>query len=47
MPSKLWDDIIYPFPNLNIYTIAVWEWISNFIPHYVMHVITYTRWDLS
>ena len=25
--------------------VEVWEWISNFTPHYVMHVITYPCWD--
>ena len=30
----------YPFPNFNGYTVAVWEWINNFIPHFIMAVIT-------
>ena len=30
---KMWDEIIYPFPNFNGATVEVWEWISNFIPH--------------
>ena len=25
--------------------IQVWEWISNFIPHFTGHVITYPCWD--
>ena len=27
----------------------VWEWIStgNLIPHFIVHVITYTCWDQS
>ena len=24
-----------------------WEWISNFIPHFIMHIITYPCWDWS
>ena len=39
MPSKVWDGIIYPFPNFNGGTVEVWEWISNFIPHFIMDVI--------
>ena len=31
---KVWDEIIYPFPNLNGYTVEVWEWISNFISYF-------------
>ena len=40
MPSKVWDEIPYPFANFNGCTVEVWEWISNFIPHFVMNVIT-------
>ena len=35
---KMWDEIIYPFPN-------VWEWISNFIPYFTGTVITYPCQD--
>ena len=41
MPSKVWDLIIYPFPNFNGCTVEVWEWISNFSPHFIMDEITY------
>ena len=34
MPSKVWVEIIYPFSNFNGSTIEVWEWLSNFIPHF-------------
>ena len=37
----------FPFPNFNGCTIELWEWISNFIPRFTGHVITYTWWDLS
>ena len=30
----MWSEITYPFPNFNGATVGVWEWISNFIPHY-------------
>ena len=40
----MWDEITYPFPNFNGCTIEVWAWISNFIPHFIMGVITYPFW---
>ena len=36
MPSKVWGEITYPFPNLNGFTVEVWECRSNFIPHFIM-----------
>ena len=30
IPSKVWDEIAYPFPNFNGRTLDVWELISNF-----------------
>ena len=41
MPSKVWNQITYPFPNFNGATVDVWEWISDLIPHFIMDVITY------
>ena len=32
MPSSVWDEITYPFPNFNGWT-EVQEWISNYMPH--------------
>ena len=43
MPSKLWDEITYPFPNFNGSTVEVWEWMSSFIWRFAMYVITYPR----
>ena len=40
MPIRLWDAITYPFSNVSGRTVAVWEWISNFTPHFVMYVVT-------
>ena len=40
-----WDGITYPFPNFNGCTTGVREWISNFIPHWSMDVLTYLCWD--
>ena len=39
MHIKVWDEITYPFPNFNRWTAEVWEWISNFIPHFIMDII--------
>ena len=45
--SKMWDEISLPFLNFKSTTIEVWEWMSNFILHLIMDVITYTYWGLS
>ena len=42
---KVWDEITYPFPNVNGYTVKVREWISNSILYFRMDLITYPRWD--
>ena len=42
---KVWDEITYPFQNFNGCIVEVWEWISNSIPLYIEHVITYPCWD--
>ena len=42
VPSKLWDEITYPFLNCNSCAVEVFEWINNFIPHIVINVITYS-----
>ena len=39
MPSNAWDELTYQFPKFNGCTVKVWEWISNFIPHFVMDAI--------
>ena len=40
MVSKMWREIAYPFLNLNSCIVEVWEWISNFIPRFILDVIT-------
>ena len=40
MDCNVWDEITYAFPNFN----GVWEWMSNFIPHFAGNVITYPCW---
>ena len=39
--NKVWAKIIYPFPNFNDCIVEVLEWISNFIQHIMMDVITH------
>ena len=31
---KVWDEIIFPFPNYNGLTIDAWEWMGNFVTHF-------------
>ena len=38
MSSKVWDEITYLYANFSCATIAVWEWISNFIPYFIIGV---------
>ena len=37
---KVWDEIIYPFPNFNGATVEVWELMNNFIPYFTAYVST-------
>ena len=41
------DDIIHPFPNFNGATVGVWEWINDFIQHFIGYVITKPCQDYS
>ena len=41
MSIKVWYNITLPFSNFNGCTIKVWEWISNFIPHFIIVVFAY------
>ena len=56
MPNEVYYEIIHPFLNFNssaiegwecILNVNGWEWISNFIPHFIMDIITYSRWGQS
>ena len=47
MYHNIWDENTFPFPDFNGATVEVWEWISNFIPHFTEQVITYRCWNLS
>ena len=44
---KVWDEINHRFPNYNDCTVEVWEWIGDFILHFILSVITCPCWDLS
>ena len=39
--------LLIPFPNFNSEPIEFGEWISNFISHFIMGVITYSCLELS
>ena len=43
----MWGKITYPLPKVNGATIEVPEWISNYILHFAVHVITYPCRDES
>ena len=49
MASKVWDELI--IIHSETWTIGPLklgrEWISNFILHFIMDVITYPCWDIS
>ena len=37
----MWDEITYQICKFNGVAVDVWEWISNFIPQFIMDLITY------
>ena len=41
MTCEAWDEIIYPFPNLNGALVEVYQWISYFTAHIIMDVIDF------
>ena len=41
----MWDEITYPFLNVNAAAVEVWEWMNYFIPYFIVHVIAYPYWD--
>ena len=43
--SNVWNEFTYLFPNFSGRTVEVWEWISNFVAHFIGHVIIYPYWD--
>ena len=43
-PWKLWNEITYPFPNLNGAIVEAWDWISCFISHVIMDMIICPCW---
>ena len=45
MPIKVWDEITYPFPNFNGWTMRVAEWVSNYIPW--MYLFAHARVKLN
>ena len=47
MPRRVCDEISYPFPSFNRATFEVWGLIFNFIPHFLMDVITYPTYPYT
>ena len=43
--NKVCDEISYLFLNFNGCNVEVWEWISNYLPRFIMVVISYPCWD--
>ena len=39
--SEVWECRTCPFPNFALY---IWKWISNFIPYFIMDLITHPYW---
>ena len=38
---KVWNQITYLLPNLIGAAAGVWEWVSNFILHFIEHGVNY------
>ena len=43
--SWVWGGVIYLFPNVNGCTDEVWEWMINFILHFITDVMTDPCWE--
>ena len=41
MSSNVGDEISYSSPNFDVCTVDILEWISHYILHFMMDVITY------
>ena len=41
MHNKLWGEFTDLFPNFNVATVDILEWISDYIPHFIMNVFSY------
>ena len=42
---KVRGEKTYPFLNFNGATVEVQKWMSNFIPHFTGHVLTFPFWE--
>ena len=40
-----WDEITCLFLIFKGVAVKVWEWMSNFIPQFIGHVVSYPCWD--
>ena len=44
---KMWNEITYPYQSFDGGAIEVRGWISNYIPHFVMDMITHSGHQLD
>ena len=44
IPCKVCYEVTYPFPNSICCIFEVWEWIGNFISHFIMDIIAFPGW---
>ena len=47
IPTNVWENDTYQFPNFNSCTVEVWELTSNLIPHFITDIIIHTCWESS
>ena len=47
IPNKVWDEIIYSFPNIHDCTIEVWEWMSIIIPRFILEDIFIHEFEVN
>ena len=47
IPTWISNYIHYMWGEITYSIVEVWEWVSNFIPHLIGHVIAYPWWHLS
>ena len=43
MPNKVSDEIMYPFLNAIVVLLKLKNVLSDFIPHFIIDILTYLR----
>ena len=44
---KVWVEVTQPFPNFSSATVEYYGWLFYFIPHFILHTVTYPCRDQS